>query len=83
MDFRLENRHRTRRLKLVAAVVGGSAAVALCALGVAVTANAGNARWPQGTLTVPQATPTTSTSTGVVASPAVKATAHWGQPVEP
>ena len=83
MNIQRENRHRTRRLKLVAAMVGGAAAVALCALGVAVTANAGNARWPQGTLTVPQATPTTSTSTGVVASPAVKATAHWGQPAEP
>jgi hypothetical protein len=83
MDFRLENRHRTRRLKLVAAVVGGSAAVAMCALSVAVTANAGNASLPQGTLTVPLDTPTTSTSTGLVASPADKATAHWGQPVEP
>ena len=68
---------------MVAAVVGGSAAVAMCTLGVAVTANAGNASLPQGQLTVPLNTPTTSTSTGLVASPADKATAHWGQPVEP
>lgn len=83
MNIQRENRHRTRRLKLVAAMVGGAAAAAMCTLGVAVTANAGNPSLPQGTLNVPQATPTTSTSTGLVASPADKATAHWGQPTEP
>jgi hypothetical protein len=77
------NSSKQRQVKLLAAVVGGAAAIAMCTLSVAVTANAGNARSPQGTFNLPQATPTTSTSTGLVASPADKATAHWGQPAEP
>ena len=86
MTIARENRDGSRRAKLVAAVIGSGAVVAMTALGVAVTANAGNATEPAALLTVPQvviASPTTTTSMGQIASPAKKATPYWGQPREP
>ena len=68
-----------------AAVVGSGAVVAMTTLGVAVTANAGNAE-RAALLAAPQvviASATTTTSTGQIASPVKKATPFWGQPREP
>jgi len=81
-----ENRHRTARVKLFAAVVGWGAVVAMVPLSIVVVANTHQSDSSAMTRTVPEVvltSPTISTSTPPLASPVIKAVPHWGQPPEP